>query len=238
MTLGTYKIEDPQGVEVRILISGQRLIHARVSDASRKQLWNSSRIQGILRRKGMQIDESSREVERLFGEIANETVAYNELATTKESEWIRMEQSGDVPNQVGEEEWMQTAQEQLDAAIHEVECDSTKSTSPQALPPPTIPNNSLPISTEIESPQTAPDNINEFLPMDTNEDEIIVPPSDIEMLETKLPTDISPARSETRQWSSIWQREQDIATRDRERTDTQYGLRQRPAKRVYEDISR
>jgi hypothetical protein len=194
MTLGTYKLEDPQGAEVRTLINGQRLIHARVNDESRKKLWNSSKIQGILRRKGLDLDKSSREVEALFSKEADDIVSYNELATTKESEWLRLEQSGDVLRQVGEEPSNDQAQQQVDAAIHEAEqmdMEEDLSVPPFSTEPidlETIPNSS---QTEIEQVQTVPDTVNEFLPMETGDDPEIMetPPQEEPQIPPPPPLD-------------------------------------------------
>ena len=99
MPLGTYRLADPDGNLVLTLINGQRLTSARVTDETQKVLWNSSRIQGALRRRGVQLDEPSPEVAALFEKESEITDSYRELATIPEEEWRRLESRGLLPRE-------------------------------------------------------------------------------------------------------------------------------------------
>ena len=102
MLLGTYRIEDPDGNIVATLINGQRLISAKVTDETRKSFWNSSRIQGALRRRGVTLEDSSPEVAKLFEKESQDVMSYDELASIPEKEWKNVERSGDRSGQVRE----------------------------------------------------------------------------------------------------------------------------------------
>ena len=107
MPLGTYLLADPKGDIVPTLINGQRLVSARVTDKTIKRLWNSSKIQGSLRRRNIQLDESSPEIVELFERESRDTPSYDELASIPKAEWEkllkeRQKRSGDRLEQVEE----------------------------------------------------------------------------------------------------------------------------------------
>ena len=102
MLLSTYRLADPDGKIVATLINGQRLVSTRVTDHTRTRFWNSSKIQGALRRRGVTLDESSPEVTQLFEQESKDVMSYDELASISEKEWKSIERSGDVLNQVRE----------------------------------------------------------------------------------------------------------------------------------------
>jgi transposase InsO family protein len=102
--LGTYRLEDPSGNVVRTLINGQRLVPACVQGDDIKGLWNSSKIQGALRKLKITLTESSPEVAELFEKENADTPSYDELASIPAKEWKRLmeERSGERSVQVGE----------------------------------------------------------------------------------------------------------------------------------------
>jgi hypothetical protein len=79
--LGTYRLQDPSGNIVSTLINGQRLIPAQIQGEDIKGLWNSSKIQGALRKRNITLDESSPEVTELFEKESTNTPSYDELAS-------------------------------------------------------------------------------------------------------------------------------------------------------------
>ena len=81
MPLGTYRLADPKGNKLRTLINSQRLIPARLRGDRVETLWNSSKIQGRLRKYVVQIDTATPEVTELFEKEQNNTPSYDELAT-------------------------------------------------------------------------------------------------------------------------------------------------------------
>ena len=103
--LGKYRLSDPKGNIVTTLLNGQRLISARVNDQTRTTLWNSSQVQGALRRRGITLDESSAEVAALFDKESRDTMSYDELASIPESEWKKWERTRfALPTQVDRNE--------------------------------------------------------------------------------------------------------------------------------------
>ena len=91
--LGTYAIADPEGNVVKTLINGQRMIPAKVTDESRQAMWNSSKIQGTLRKRGIALDEPSPEVAALFERENRETMTYDELASIPAKDWKEWERT-------------------------------------------------------------------------------------------------------------------------------------------------
>ena len=79
--LGTYRLQDPSGNVVSTLINGQRLVPAQVQGEDIKGLWNSSKIQGALRKRNITLNESSPEVAELFEKESADTPSYEELAS-------------------------------------------------------------------------------------------------------------------------------------------------------------
>jgi hypothetical protein len=102
--LGTYRLQDPSGNVVSTLINGQRLVPAHVQGEDIKGLWNSSKIQGALRKRNITLEESSPEVAELFEKENADTPSYDELASIPAREWKRLteERSGERSGQVGE----------------------------------------------------------------------------------------------------------------------------------------
>ena len=105
MILGTYLLADPQGNIVANLINGQRLVTANIPDGKTvSQLWNSSKIQGALRKRNIELMEHSPEVAELFAQENADTPSYDELASIPAKEWKKMmKRSGERQVQVGEE---------------------------------------------------------------------------------------------------------------------------------------
>jgi hypothetical protein len=102
--LGTYRLQDPSGNVVSTLINGQMLVPAQVQGENIKGLWNSSRIQGALRKRNITLDESSPEVAELFEKESADTPSYDELASIPAKEWKQLlkERPGERSGQVGE----------------------------------------------------------------------------------------------------------------------------------------
>lgn len=102
--LGTYRLQDPSGNVVKTLINGQRLFPAQVQGEDIKGLWNSSRIQGALRKRNITLNESSPEVAEIFEKENADTPSYDELASIPAKEWKKMmeKRSGERSGQVGE----------------------------------------------------------------------------------------------------------------------------------------
>lgn len=103
--LGTYRLQEPSGNVVSTLINGQRLVSAHVEGDDIKQLWNSSKIQGALRKRKISLQESSPEVAELFQKENADTPSYEELASIPAKEWKKLleQRSGERSGQVGEE---------------------------------------------------------------------------------------------------------------------------------------
>jgi len=116
MLLGTYRLATPTGEIVKTLINGQRLIPAVVKDGQIEKFWNSSQIQGELRRQNMIVEKPSPEIEEILGKEAEETPTYDELAVIPAKEWKRLERSGDRSALVGEE-MIETARKTLEKVI-------------------------------------------------------------------------------------------------------------------------
>jgi len=85
---------------MKTLINGQRLVEARIPTAL-KELWNSSQIQGQLRRSGA--EKPSQEIADLFEQESQDTITYAELSTIPAAEWKALARSGDRSIQVREE---------------------------------------------------------------------------------------------------------------------------------------
>jgi transposase InsO family protein len=90
MPLGTYRLADPQGNVVKTLINGCRLIPARINGDEITQLWNSSRIQNSLRKRGMTLEESSPIVTDLFEKEHDDTPSYDELEAIPPAAWKQL----------------------------------------------------------------------------------------------------------------------------------------------------
>ena len=102
MLLGTYRLADPKGNVVRTLINGQRLIQAHFEGKSPEEFWNSSKIQGDLRKANISVEKSDPIVEELFAKDNKTPITYDELSTISVRDWKRLEQSGDSSIQVRE----------------------------------------------------------------------------------------------------------------------------------------
>jgi transposase InsO family protein len=102
--LGTYRLQDPSEMVVKTLINGQRLVPAHVQGEDIKGLWNSSKIQGTLRKRKITLNESSPEVAEIFEKENADTPSYDELASIPAKEWKKLmeERSGERSVQVGE----------------------------------------------------------------------------------------------------------------------------------------
>jgi len=102
--LGTYRLQDPSGNVVKTLINGQRLVPAHVQGEDIKGLWNSSKIQGALRKRNITLNESSPEVAEIFEKENADTPSYDELASIPAKEWKKLieKRSGERSGQVGE----------------------------------------------------------------------------------------------------------------------------------------
>jgi hypothetical protein len=106
MLLGTYRLADPEGNVVKNLINGQRLVTANIPDGKTvSKLWNSSRIQGTLRKHRVDLTAPSPEVAELFEKDNADTPSYDELASIPAKEWKKLMENctGDSSGQVGEE---------------------------------------------------------------------------------------------------------------------------------------
>jgi hypothetical protein len=104
MILGTYLLADPEGNVVANLINGQRLVTANIPDGKVvSKLWNSSKIQGALRRRKIDLTSPSPEVTELFAQENADTPNYDELASIPAKEWMKMMENrkGDGSSQVG-----------------------------------------------------------------------------------------------------------------------------------------
>jgi hypothetical protein len=103
MLLGTYRLTDPQGNIVKTLINGQRLVTACVTDENINRLWNSSKVQGALRKRDIKLMAPSPEVAVLFEKENEDTMGYDELASIPKKEWKELQKrSGERSLQVGE----------------------------------------------------------------------------------------------------------------------------------------
>jgi hypothetical protein len=102
--LGTYRLQDPSGNVVKTLINGQRLVPAHVQGDDIKALWNSSKIQGALRKRNITLNESSPEVAEIFEKENTDAPSYDELASIPAREWKKLmeKRSGERSGQVGE----------------------------------------------------------------------------------------------------------------------------------------
>ena len=81
---------------MKLLINGQRLIRAYVTDETQHLLWNSSKIQGRLRNQNILLERPSPEVAELFDQEEANTPTYDELASIPENEWKNI-QDGEAP---------------------------------------------------------------------------------------------------------------------------------------------
>jgi hypothetical protein len=103
MPLGTYRLTDPQGNVVKTLINGQRLVTAHVTDENINRLWNSSKVQGALRKRDIKLMAPSPEVAALFEKENEDTMGYDELASIPKKEWKELlKRSGERSLQVRE----------------------------------------------------------------------------------------------------------------------------------------
>ena len=102
--LGTYRLQDPSGQIVTTLINGQRLVPAHIQGDDIKAFWNSSKIQGALRKRKITLNESSAEVAEIFKKENADTPSYDELASIPAKEWKKLmeKRSGERLVQVGE----------------------------------------------------------------------------------------------------------------------------------------
>jgi len=102
--LGTYRLQDPSGQIVTTLINGQRLVPAHIQGDDIKAFWNSSKIQGALRKRKITLNESSAEVAEIFEKENADTPSYDKLASIPAKEWKKLmeKRSGERLVQVGE----------------------------------------------------------------------------------------------------------------------------------------
>ena len=246
--LGTYRLSDPKGNIVTTLINGQRLISARVNDQTRTTLWNSSQVQGALRRRGIALDESSPEVAALFHKESQDTMSYDELASIPEAEWKKWEKTRFAPPTQIDRNEIAKVNEALAEAISmphfHPQPTAIEQTSPEPLvrqtdPSPEIqetpPLPTLPENVEMTDAREIANNW-EPIPVDTmatNDtqmtDSTVLPDArDISPLD--LTTDASdPPYTETLRQTRTpnWLRESQAGFSDRQRDEGRYGLRQK-----------
>lgn len=222
MMLGTYRLTDPQGNVVVTLINGQRLIGARVTDDTQKSLWNSSRIQGALRRRGISLEESSPEVAELFDKESQDTISYDELASIPEREWKTLEQSGDRSVQVREEDpslEAATLQDLQDGIEEGLNASQTDLNQDQAETPKDQADTTPTTST---SEQVAPES-DDLRDVTASLPELREEPNEgnssgvTKMTKTRLPT---------------WRKELEAGFKARERVTTSYGLRRNVTRKL------
>ena len=150
MLLGTYRLADPQGNIVKMLINGQRLVSAHVTDQTAADFWNSSQIQGQLRKQNIQITKSAPEVAELFEKQGMNTPSYDELATIPFREWKRLQRAGARSFQVGEE--MAQPLSEPDAVNHDTPEQDVggQKTSQEVVSPPVAKESDVVLDTEGE----------------------------------------------------------------------------------------
>jgi hypothetical protein len=226
MPLGTYRLADPDGKEVKTLINGQRLILARVQQPV-ETIWNSSKIQGQLRKREIQIERPSAEVEELFGQEADDTPTYDELATLPTTPTQQQDRSGERSVQVGEEERDDSNKENIDPSLladaNEEGMDTVElswdgfmvgeSQSPNFITDTPSPPPASEPPTPPETPPPPPQQV------DTAEDDTTRPdPDAMQGIE-------KPKRT------AWWKRELAASGADHPRDTSRYGLRQSPIKK-------
>jgi hypothetical protein len=240
LTLGTYQLADPSGNIVTTLINGQRLISARVTDQTQKQLWNDSRMQWSLRKRGMELEKSSPEVAALFEEQNQVEMTYDELSAVPAAEWKKLEaEKRKVAERYGERllemgEELELSPEDirnLGQRIEEALIESNRATTKIALAQPTettergtypseVPRDALPLVTEaIITPSALPELMEVEQEIESME---VDPPED----QVPLPYPLIPKGTKR----PYWQREVAASTADRDRVETRYGLREKPRK--------
>ena len=88
---------------MKTLINGQRLVTAYVTDENIKRLWNSSKVQGALRKRDIKLMAPLPEVAALFEKESEDTMGYDELASIPKKEWKELlKRSRECSLQVGE----------------------------------------------------------------------------------------------------------------------------------------
>ena len=229
--LGTYRLADPEGNIVTTLINGQRLISARINDQTRTTLWNSSQVQGALRRRGLALDEPSPEVAALFEKESQDTMSYDELASIPESEWRKLERTRIAPpTQINRQEFAD-----VDASLQEAFSSQPSATvNAEQSPNPPVGNLEIPETQEDPSPMMEIDETPEPPEgPDENDEERTVTIDNTPISETVIETeaDEQPSRAVISQRIPIWQQERDAAFRRRQRDTDKYGLRQRVPRR-------
>jgi hypothetical protein len=244
MLLGTYKISDPQGNIVATLINGQRLISAKVTDETRKSLWNSSRIQGALRRRGVTLDESSPEVAELFEKESEDMISYDELASIPDSEWKQIERSGDRLGQVREgiendisqpsAQDISALEDGLDEGLQRTETHETPgnivATELATIQPNDI--NILPIPQATSTHESCDELLSDTMDIDAEHTPTIDVDDQQNTRADVTKVDSSHSTTEVSKRPSVWYQHQHAGFGDRERVTTRYGLRQHVARKT------
>ena len=217
MPLGTYRLADPKGNELRTLINGQRLIPARLRGDRVETLWNSSKIQGRLRKHVVQIDAATPEVAELFEKEQNNTPSYDELATIPpdpgKRPGVRLDQ---VEEEDQDEQEIPTSQFQpLQSDTVEIDWDQENETASEGRE---LTLNSPP---EVLAEDIEPNHHNPLV-TDSFDPEPTVTIDSMEGVEraTPIPT---------------WQKELAASIAQHQRDTTRYGLRPQPTKKRLED---
>jgi len=256
MPLGTYSLEDPEGRVVKTLINGQRLVPAYCGEKTIRTLWNSSRIQGALRRRNIELIKPSEEVAELFEQESKDTLSYDELTTISKKEWETLEAER-AARKEKEAHLNPTAKDYND--LREGIREGLKEVR-DSLPP-----SELPLQIHQDTPGDAQDRRveKEFDPLqqatthDDNNEENIEPEEtgdeDVQMdtvndndlvetthEETRMEVDTNEDQqlptptTELTQRMPIWQRELQASLGERVRGDShpRPGLRERPARRI------
>jgi len=232
LTLGTYQLADPAGDIVTTLINGQRLISARVTDQTQRQLWNDSKMQWSLRKRGMELEKSSPEVAALFEEQNQVEMTYDELSAIPAAEWKKLEaEKRKVAERYGERllemgEELELSPEDIRNLGHRIEealIESNRAITKNALAQPTETpeqRDVLPLATEAS---VIPSALPELMEVEQDDESMEVDPPEDQVL---LPDPSIPKGTKR----PYWQREVAASTANRDRVETRYGLREKPRK--------
>jgi Reverse transcriptase (RNA-dependent DNA polymerase)/RNase H-like domain found in reverse transcriptase/Retroviral aspartyl protease/Integrase core domain/Integrase zinc binding domain len=236
LPLGTYQIADPDGNVVTTLINGQRLITARVTDETQKKLWNNSKVQASLRKRGIELEKSSKEVAQLFKDQSKVEMTYDELASIPMKEWkdierqqkqmrLHAERSGERLVEVGEEpseahirslyegieEALIRSQEDGGTDLEDAERETLEANAEEEEPLHSLGRNENP--REFEGLRDGNEEVMDTIMADMSRED---------------GTESEEIPKGTR--TSLWQREMEASLADRERVATRYGLREKPRK--------
>lgn len=221
MPLGTYQLADPKGKQVKALVNGQRLIPARLRSDTVENLWNSSKIQGRLRKQEISVEPPTQEFADFLATESESTPSYEELARNSNPVDFA-ERPGVRSSQVGEEVTEDSNKENITPEIEPLRTDTVDIEWDDE------PRQGQRTPREREIQETQEESLPHPLPTPDS-----LPPMPVTLHSESPIADTTDCMEgvEASVRPTLWQREQNASVAEHERDTTRYGLRARPQKK-------